>query len=217
MLSEPSQLEIYPRKLYVTADRQVIGVGLTTSFPRSVIVSGIQDSAWVHLASLGGKFRVTADSLLVTRAPFDNSGTVPFQFTGLSVGTDTLVLSSDGFDDDSMLVVVRPGVLTLPANAALGAINEGDSALVTLELRDATGAFAQADVSLLLNFSTDTLLAVSDGTAVIGSLVVDPGANSVSFWVKGLQAGTSELMVTSTQFQPFRFVITTRSLPGDTE
>jgi hypothetical protein len=88
----------------------------------------------------------------------------------------------------------------------------GDSTLVTLDLRDAAGLPASATLQHIINFSIDTSFVVTDGTATVASMPIDPAATSVSFWVKALQQGTSELTVTSPTLRTFRYVFTTR--PG---
>jgi len=213
MLSEAGSTTVYPSALYVTTDRYLVGLGLTSVSARNVILYGLQDSAWVRLTSVGGKFSTGVDSVLAIRAPFNDVAQVPIDIAGLVAGTDTLVIESDGFTPDTMLVIVRPGLLRVVAPGPAPTIVVGDSTLVTLQLRDAGDGAAVAHEALSLNFSIDSPFVVTDGTATVASVAIDPGAGTVSFWVKAVGSGSGELTVSSPNFESFRYAFTTRPIP----
>ncbi len=210
MLSQASELSVHRPTLYATADRKVIGRGLASA--TSLAAYGLKDSVWVTFTSVGGRFGVIEDSVQVVRYEYDTYGEAAFTLRGDTFGTDTLVLSAAGFTPDTVLIVVEPGVLELQPGTA-PRIVVGDSTLVVLDLRDAAGFPAVATDVLTLSFSIDTTFAVTDGTTTIGSLVIQPDATTVSFWVKALQQGSSTLVVTSSSsFRTFRYVFSTRPI-----
>jgi hypothetical protein len=214
-----ADVEVYEPAIVLYKERYQTGLGLTSSTnQQSFGVSALRDSIWVRIASVGGRFAPSADSILVTRV----SGGVSafpsttlfesFGLTGLTPGIDTLVVSADGLRADTAIVSVEPGILEI-LDVSAPTIVVGDSARVELYFTDGSGAPAVTASSVLLAFATDTAFAVSDGTAVVGSINVSPGASGVAFWVKALGQGTAELTITSASFRTLRLSLTTRPLP----
>lgn len=205
-LSQPSLAFSWPR-YQATPGLRAFGSS------HSLGMSNGQDTTVLRFSSLGGRVLAEPDSLLVERFTFSfipSTISASFSLTGVSAGVDTLIVESDGFISDSAVVSIEPGILrasTLQAQTIL----LSDSVRVTLQLQDAAGEFAETTTSQLLSFSTDTTLVVTDGSTVVSTSTVPIGATQAEFWVKGLTLGSSELVVSGTNFRTLRLVFTVRA------
>lgn len=215
-----TEMYVEDPRITLHADHYLIGRDLTSlQYSQGFSVDQARDSIWVRLASVGGRFTISTDSILVERftsveEPDLQSSTMydAFELTGVTAGVDTLVLSADGIRSDTAIVTITGALLQL-ANRPSPTILVGDSTLVQLAFADGSGQYAMTAAAMSLSFSTDTTLAVSDGTSVVGVLNIPVGATGASFWVKGSSPGTSELLVTGSGFLPLRLTFTVRVIP----
>ncbi len=167
------------------------------------------DSLWARVRSLQGRATTVLDSVLFPA--LDSYAYLPLE--GLSAGVDSLVIESANHDGDTLVVRVMDGVLRavspLPATMV-----STDSTLLVLQLGSADGQqLTPTGAGIAVSFATSPELEVRVGGAAVTSTTFAPGANSLSVWVVGRQAGLGRLSVTAPGFLSSAFTITLRSPP----
>jgi hypothetical protein len=205
-IARPAIALSWPR-YQATPGLRVVGGDQLLSF------SNGQDSTLLRFRTLGGRAAASPDSLLVTRFTdgfIPPTVTASFTLAGVTAGVDTLVVESNGFISDSAIVSIEPGILRALASQTQ-TIQVGDSVSVVLQLQSAAGWLAETTTNQLFSFSTDSTLAVSNGSAVVSTINVPVGATQATFWVKALNPGTSELVVSGSNFRTLRLVFTARA------
>jgi len=187
-----------------------LAVGLR--FDYGYVYTNTYDSAgiWVQLNSVRGRVAFADDSVYVS----GYGGGTNFSMTGLSAGTDTVVLSAPGFAPDTVIAVVGPGLIALGQTPALLVV--GDSLRVTGTLQTSSGdqAFV-AGAALTLTFAATGPLSVTEqgGTVPITALPVTTGFSAFQFWVKATGAGGGFLDITAPGMNPVRFHVVTTNAP----
>ncbi|MBX7118085.1 MAG: hypothetical protein K1X31_03700 [Gemmatimonadaceae bacterium] len=167
---------------------------------------GIRSAIWVQARSVGGRFRVDGDSVFLGQ----NSTSEYFSLTGLSAGTDTLVLSAPGYAPDTVVVRLEPGILE--ASSLPSSLAAGDSVRVTVYLRNANGAgTAVGDTPLTVTFgATGAIVPRDDQGGTLTEGVLPPGEMQFLMWVVATGTGGGEIVISAPGFQPLRFRINTR-------
>lgn len=188
--------------------RMLLTPGLTSLNSESALeIRSGRDSLWVRLSAVGDKFTPLVDSVLVkqpywfqqSQAASMWSDLLPMR--GLAEGTDTLVVSADGLQSDTVIVSVEPGVLRM--TGSVPDIVVGDSLLLTISLLDAAGSVAAAAESLNLSVSVDTTFTVREGGVSVGTIPVAADATSFQIWVRAEAFGPSWLTITDARFRTF--------------
>ncbi len=206
------RLDIGVARIVVPDGRLYVTPGLQSRNVRTAAnVSPAGGDATFTLTSLGSKF-TSPDSPLFKDFNAFSSASIAFALNGLSLGTDTLVISAPGYLSDTTEIVVDQGVLRRGATFTNTIVN-GDSVLVTLEFLDAQGYSAESVAPQTITFSPDTTLVVSNGLTAVSSIVVPAGSTSFSFWVKRVQNGDSSLTASGTFFRPLIIPFSTRVIP----
>lgn len=176
---------------------------LTTSAYHGLSVSQIRDSVWVRLTSKQGRFRPSADSILVDFLDYSNSPY--FGLRGISAGIDTLVFSAAGFPSTESLVRIEPGMLLLEPGTPT-VVTMGDSTLVRVNF-GATDGVPGATVS------TPITLNYGYRSGSTQQILIPAGATSASFWVRPSAPGIGTFEVSASGFVPLRVTLDARSRP----
>ena len=162
-----------------------------------------QVNASVTLAHLGTAFITTVPASAVT---IDSGGyQAPIRVIGLATGTDTLVasLASPLHHADTAYTVVGPGRID-PLIAWPTSLTAGDSVAITLYARTPTGATGPNVLAATTwTLSPNANIEFRSGGAVITSVTVPAGAQSVTFYVKALSAGTASATITAANYQTY--------------
>jgi hypothetical protein len=186
------------RRILLTPDLTSNGYDI-----RALVQSG-RDTAVVHLAALGSNFALVDDSLVIG---MDGQTSVSREFPlrGLALGRDTLTLAMAGALTDTVVVDVAPGTLA-PYGSFGQTVVVGDSALISLVLRDAGGRDAVATTALTFTTSvSDTSFVFLEGGAPASTLTLPTGETILSFWVRAEHLGTATLTLSHPNFRPYQF------------
>jgi hypothetical protein len=188
------------------SDQIHLTVGTSASDYMNFYVDGEIDSLWMQVRSVGGRFAINTDSVLI-----EGYSSGYFSLRGVSEGLDTLVATAPGFAPETLLVRIGKGILAPPSNLPAN-LRQGDSTLVTFSILGPNGDFVHAEPSpLTFTLATTAALQVSDGTAPISTRQVEASANYFSFWIKAVAPGGGTLTITHPNFTTFTLNVGTRS------
>jgi hypothetical protein len=199
-------VQVSPARIRPSRSRIMLTPGLVSASSQTVAdIYSARDSVWLRLAAVGNKFTPTVDSILVADDyyGYDNRSasmsTEQLPLRGLAFGEDTLVLSADGLQADSVIIAVQPGALRVQQR--LPNIVVGDSLYVLVYLYDAEGNLATAAESLNISVSVDTTFTVRQGGTALGLIPVDADAQSFGVWVRAEQSGASTVTLSHANFR----------------
>ncbi|HEV8303660.1 MAG TPA: hypothetical protein VGQ25_01750 [Gemmatimonadales bacterium] len=170
-----------------------VGVGQVLSALLSRPSNVVADPVTVSVTHTGERTSSSTDPTL----PAGGSA-LTYTLVGRSVGTDTLVLSADGYSSDTARIHVTEGRVTLfaPGLGPPTAVRVGDSVAVYLATADSSGRVrAVADVTVF-SLSATPGITLSDGTRAISEIAV-PASTALSrrFYLKGRSAGPATVTV----------------------
>ena len=181
-------------------------------FRPSLASSASADSVLVQVTSRTQRTGLDVPSIPLVASDSMQGGLyneVYLPLRGLALGIDTLIATAPGHRPDTLIVTVTGGAIDLVESATLPAsLHVGDSTLVSLGLRDATGAAVTAITPITLNLALSPTLTTSGG---VQSVTLQPGMLSVDVWLKGVSAGPATLTVTTPNFATFRAALTVRT------
>jgi hypothetical protein len=200
------ELQVRPARLQLNQHSLAAAANLTTEETFIDIGSAEPGPRWVQVRSVGGRFRLEADSLDVPA--FSSSRSIAI--TGLTPGVDTLVISAPGFAPDTALVTITDGILrtySLPVTMQVG-----DSVLVSMYLmtvRGYSGAIADTPVTVSFATSANVQVSPTQGAGPISTLEVPTGTGVFQFWVRATGTGVGDITVSAPGFTTSRtrFVI----------
>ncbi|MBX3132005.1 MAG: hypothetical protein KF689_01295 [Gemmatimonadaceae bacterium] len=200
MLTSTSSLEIGQAYLSSSADALVRLTPGTRRQPGFSVYTSLDYVPVTATASaLAGRFAASPGTIEFNSGVYGSYNSL--ELTGLTSGTDTLVLSAPNLKSDTTLIVVEAGYLTLLQGPQ--AIVVGDSALITLRLRDADQNAVFVTESTTFSFAVDTTFAISDGTGTVSTIIVGEDGELLTFWVRAQTPGQSSITVTSPNFRTF--------------
>ncbi|MDE3052955.1 MAG: Ig-like domain-containing protein [Gemmatimonadota bacterium] len=124
-----------------------------------------------------------------------------FRLIGLSAGTDTIVASaaSPYHKPDTAYTVVGQGRID-PLSGWPTALTAGDSAAITLYVRDPAQNYRFVLANTTFTLAPNANIEFHLGGAAVTSVTVPAGAQSVTFFVKALSAGTASATITATNY-----------------
>ncbi len=128
-----------------------------------------------------------------------------FRIVGTSVGNDTLTMSPPGHVPGTAVVSVALGRIDALSGWP-ATVRAGDSVQVTLVTKDQNGNARQVAAATTFSLSSNTSVQFVSGggtSIVITSVVVPADGNQVSFWVKGVSAGTGSANITNVNYTPY--------------
>jgi uncharacterized protein YjdB len=128
-----------------------------------------------------------------------------FRISGTSSGSDTITASPPGHLSDFGVVTVGLGRID-PISGWPTSLRVGDSVQVTFYTRDFNQGIhpVVAATTFTLNPNANIQFVSGGATsAVITSAVVPADGNSVSFWVKGVSAGTGSTTITNASYSTY--------------
>lgn len=127
-----------------------------------------------------------------------------FRLVGTSAGTDTLVASiaSPFHNPATAYTVVGQGRID-PLNGWPTSLTAGDSAAITLYARDPASTQRNVLAATTWTLSPNANIEFHAGGAVITTVTVPAGAQSVTFYVKALSAGTASATITAANYQSY--------------
>ena len=201
-------LEVVRNRLVLPSVRFDVAAGALASPWAFVEAAQPVDSIWVRVRTLNGRAAVVEDSVKLRAI---NENLVALGLRGVSVGTDTVVVSAQGFDPDTAVVRVTAGYfgseLPLPA-----AIRQGDSVAVTLVLYSPDGyAVAAGPAPIPLTFTTPANLDVRLGGATVTTASFPAGASSFTVYLRGIAPGSGTVTVSSPNVTSASASISTRA------
>ncbi len=206
LLPAAYEFEVLSPRLYSSTSASFITPGMWSGNSAYLYVDAFVDSIWVQLGSVGGRFAVSSDSLLL-----EGYSSAFYQIRGITEGVDTLVVTAPGFAPDSIIVRVTKGILqnggTLPPT-----IRQGDSLQVTFSLSnsDNSPSYVEA-LPQTFTLATTSAIQTTLGTGPISTVEAAAGQSQISFWVKALAPGSGTLTITSPNFVTHEMTFSTRS------
>ena len=132
-----------------------------------------------------------------------------FRMVGTTRGADTLVASATNpvFNPATAVTVVDSGRID-PIGNWPTTIVAGDSVLVTLYTRDPGQNVRPVLNTTTFTFSALSNLEVHSGGQVITSIDVPAGQSSVTFYLKGVSAGTGSATITQSNYKTYTNTVT---------
>ncbi len=191
------QINVVPPQLSLIWIRQTIGIGMNFSDPvnrpfgEPPVTLSITHPYETHTnapATVAYANSVVSASIIVV---------------GVSEGLDTMVVSAPGYVSSFTAFTVVKGIGDVSFSWPQS-LHAGDSVLVNLVARFAVGDFprtvAQPTVFTLDANSNIAFSSASSSGTTISSVTIPTGASTVSFYVKGLSAGTGTMVVSAPNF-----------------
>jgi hypothetical protein len=122
-----------------------------------------------------------------------------FRITGSSIGSDTITVSPPNHTPRSGVVVVGQGRID-PLSGWPSSLQAGDSVQVTLYTRDPNQQIRDVAGATTFTLAPNANIRFVSGGATITSVTVPATTNTVSFYIKGVTAGTGSATITSTNY-----------------
>jgi hypothetical protein len=133
-----------------------------------------------------------------------------FRITGTSVGKDTLTASPSGHVPDKAEVNVTLGHID-PLQGWPSTLRAGDSVQVTLYARDVSGNLHYVAAATTFTLSPNANIQFTSGgqgSVPITSVTIPADSRNVSFYIKGVAAGSGSANMTSTNYVPYTNTMT---------
>lgn len=132
-----------------------------------------------------------------------------FRMTGLTRGTDTLVASAASplHNPATMYTVVDSGRVD-PIGNWPATVKAGDSVLVTLYSRDPNTTPRNVVAATAFTLAPNANIQFRQGGAVVTTVTVAAGAQSVPFYLKAVSAGTGSVTITNANYKSYFNTVT---------